>query len=102
MINNEPLADYFGDVYHRGETLKPLIFTETAGKYDLDFHVVGGGIHSQSECMAIALTQALIAINPKYETILAGFGLVGTDDRKKEPKRIGLYSARVRPPYVRR
>lgn len=48
MINNEPLADYFGDVYHRGETLKPLIFTETAGKYDLDFHVVGGGIHSQS------------------------------------------------------
>ena len=31
MINNEPLADYCGDVYHRGEALKPLIFTETAG-----------------------------------------------------------------------
>jgi hypothetical protein len=27
---------------------------------------------------------------------------VGIDDRKKEAKKIGLYSARVRPPYVRR
>lgn len=52
--------------------------------------------------MAMALTKALIMVNPKYERILAQFGLVGTDDRKKEPKRIGLYSARVRPPYVRR
>lgn len=47
-INGEPLADYFGDVYHRGETLKPFIFTETAGQFDAEFHVVGGGIHSQS------------------------------------------------------
>ena len=63
---------------------------------------MGGGIHSQSECMAMALTKALIMINPRYEKILASFGLVGTDDRKNEPKRIGFYSARVRPPFVRR
>ena len=67
IINKEPIADYCGDVYHRGELLKPLIFTQTAGKYDLDFTVVGGGIHSQAECMAMALTNALIMINPKYE-----------------------------------
>lgn len=48
IVNGEPLADYFGDVYHRGESLKPLIFTETAGQFDLEFTVVGGGIHSQS------------------------------------------------------
>ena len=45
--------------------------------------MVGGGIHSQSECMAMALTKALIMINPKYEEILACFGLVGVDDRKR-------------------
>lgn len=33
--------------------------------------------------MSIALTNALIMINPKYENILAGIGLVGIDDRKK-------------------
>ena len=60
-----------------------MIFTETAGQYDLEFVVVGGGVHSQSECMAMALTKALIMINPRYENILAGFGLVATDDRKK-------------------
>ena len=41
-------------------------------------------------------------MNPKYESSLAAFGLVGTDDRRNEAKKIGLYSARVRPPYVRR
>lgn len=52
--------------------------------------------------MAMALAKALIMINPKHEKVLAGVGLVGVDDRIKEPKRIGLYSARVRPPFVRR
>jgi len=52
--------------------------------------------------MSIALTNALISINPKYKGILEQIGLVGIDDRKKEAKTMGLYSARVRPPYVRR
>lgn len=82
--------------------MKPLIFTETAGQYDLDFRVVGGGIHSQSECCAYALARALMKINPEYRKIFEKFGLDSHDPRIKEPKRIGLYSARVRPPYVRR
>lgn len=82
--------------------MKPLIFSETAGQYDLDFVVVGGGLHSQSECMAYALAKALMKINPEYRKIFACFALDKHDPRRKEPKRIGLYSARVRPPYVRR
>jgi len=31
-----------------------------------------------------------------------GAGLGGYDSRRKEAKKMGLYSARVRPPYVRR
>ena len=31
----------------------------------------------------MALTKALIMIDKKYESILADFGLVGTDDRKR-------------------
>lgn len=101
-INGESISDYFSDTYHRVETLKPLIFSETAGQYDLDFVVVGGGLHSQSECMAYALAKALMKINPEYRKIFACFALDKHDPRRKEPKRIGLYSARVRPPYVRR
>ena len=41
-------------------------------------------------------------MNPKFESTLAAFGLVGTDDRRNEAKKLGLYTARVRPPYVRR
>jgi ribosomal protein S9 len=52
--------------------------------------------------MAMALTKALIMVNPRFEKILSRFGLTGADDRKNESKKIGLYTARVRPPYVRR
>jgi len=52
--------------------------------------------------MAMALTKALIMVNKKYEKILSRFGLTGCDDRRNEAKKLGFYTARVRPPYVRR
>ncbi len=97
-----PLGDYFTDVYYRVEALKPLIVTEVAGSYDLECYVTGGGLHGQSECLAYAVTKALIKINPAFTEDLYYFGLVGVDARRVEPKRMNLYSARKRPPYVRR
>ena len=87
---------------YRVDTLKPFVFTDTSGLYDAKFNVAGSGNAGQAQCMAYALTRALISINPDHETILKQFGLVGYDTRQKEPKRTNLYSARVRPPYVRR
>ena len=78
------------------------MFSETAGKYDIEFTVVGGGLHGQSECCAYALSFALMKINPDFKRIFDQIGLGRGDMRVKEPKRIGLYSARVRPPFVRR
>lgn len=78
------------------------MFSETAGKYDIEFNVVGGGLHGQSECCAYALAFALMKINPDYKKIFEKVALDKGDSRRKEPKRIGLYSARVRPPFVRR
>jgi small subunit ribosomal protein S9 len=66
------------------------------------FAVAGSGSQGQAECMGYALAKALIKINPDHKRILAKFGFVGSDFRKKEPKKTNLYSARVRPPYVRR
>lgn len=63
---------------------------------------MGSGSKGQAECMAYAIARALIKINPEHESILYNFGLVGHDSRKKEAKKTNLYSARVRPPYVRR
>ena len=63
-VNGKPIGDYFADTYYRVEALKPLIFSETAGQYDLEFNVVGGGLHGQSECCAHALAKALMTIKP--------------------------------------
>ena len=41
-------------------------------------------------------------MNPEHRTVLTKIGMTGNDRRKKEAKKTNLYSARVRPPYVRR
>lgn len=64
--------------------------------------MAGSGLKGQSECMAYALARALMKINPEFRNYLYYFGLVGSDTRQKEAKKTNLYSARVRPPYVRR
>lgn len=101
-INGKPIQDYFGDTYYRVETLKPLVITDSSGLYDINFRVRGSGSQGQSECMGYALAKALIKLNPSHKRILSKFGFVGHDYRKKEPKKTNLYSARVRPPFVRR
>ena len=63
-VNGKPIQDYFGDVFFRVEALKPLVFTDTSGQFDVKFKVRGSGQKGQSECMAYALTKALIKINP--------------------------------------
>ena len=63
---------------------------------------MGGGVHGQSECIAYAIARALIKVEPRFREMLNKFGLVGSDFRRKEIKRMNLYSARVKPPYVRR
>lgn len=78
------------------------MFTETAGQYDVYFRAKGSGLKGKSECMGYALARALIRMNYEHRNILSKFGFVGFDFRKKEPKKTNLYSARVRPPYVRR
>ena len=87
---------------YRVDTLKPFVFTDTSGLYDADFNVAGSGQAAQANCMAYALTRALIKVNPNHKSILSKFGFVGFDARQKERKKTNLYSARVRPPYVRR
>lgn len=87
---------------YRVETIKPFVFTDTSGMYDAEFNVAGGGMAGQSQCMAFSLARALMKVNPQHRTILSKFGLVGYDFRQKEAKKTNLYSARVRPPYVRR
>ena len=101
-INGKLIQDYFADTMFRAETLKPFVFTDTSGLYDAEFHVAGSGQAGQSNCMAFALSRALMKINPDHRSILNKFGFVGYDFRQKERKKTNLYSARVRPPYVRR
>lgn len=82
-VNGKLIQDYFGETYHRVEALKPLVFTDSSGLYDVTINAYGSGLKGQSECMGYALARALMKINPDHKRILTKFGFVGYDFRKK-------------------
>lgn len=51
-------------MYYRGEALKALLITGNAGMVDVDLWVTGGGSQAQAECLATALADAFVKMNP--------------------------------------
>jgi len=72
------------------------------GKWNVDFTVQGSGIRAQANCCAYALARCFMNMDQKYYELMKPLGLHRLDPRRMERKRVGLYSARVRPPFVRR
>lgn len=101
-VNRVNIRDYIADTSLRGEALKPLVLSNTAGLLDVDFFVAGGGHLSQLDAMNLALVKALIKRKPEIKFIFRRAGLVTHDTRLKERKHSGLYKARKAYPYVRR
>lgn len=101
-VNRKNMRDYLADSTLRGEALKPLVLSCTAGQLDVDFFVAGGGSMAQLDAMNLALVKALLKRKPELKFLFRRAGLVTQDTRLKERKHSGFYKARKAYPYVRR
>lgn len=101
-VNRKNIRDYLADSSLRGDALKPLVLSCTAGTLDVDFFVAGGGYLAQLDAMNLALVKALMKRKPELKFIFRKAGLVTQDTRLKERKHSGFYKARKAYPYVRR
>jgi small subunit ribosomal protein S9 len=101
-INNRNLEDYFPLESARMELLKPLVMTNTVGKYDVKVTVIGGGPSGQAGAIRHGITRALIEIDPDYRQPLKRAGFVKRDPRKKERKKYGQRGARARFQFSKR
>ncbi|MBI2088775.1 MAG: 30S ribosomal protein S9 [Deltaproteobacteria bacterium] len=101
-INDRPLNDYFGRETARMIVLQPFEVIQSAGNYDAEVNVTGGGISGQAGAIRHGITRALLQVNPDYRSPLKKAGFVTRDPRAVERKKYGRHKARKRPQYSKR
>jgi small subunit ribosomal protein S9 len=95
------------DAYFKREILsivanRPLVATETAGRFDLRATVDGGGLSGQAGAVALGIARALKSYDVGLKPILDKEGLLTRDPRMKERKKYGQPGARKRFQFSKR
>ena len=101
-INKRDYAEYFPTGTLQYKINQPFEITETAGKYDVKVNVFGGGITGQAEAVRLAISKALIEIDPDYKPALKAEGLTTRDPRMVERKKFGRKKARKKEQFSKR
>lgn len=102
QINSRTLQDYFGRETARMIVLQPFQVTQTAGNFDIEVNVDGGGNSGQAGAIRHGITRALMKFNPDLRASLKKAGFVTRDPRAVERKKYGRHKARKRPQYSKR
>ena len=101
-INNRTLEDYFPNKVHQQLVNDPFKVTELEGRFDVIARLHGGGSSGQAGALRLAISRALIELDPELRAALKRAGFLTRDDRKKESKKYGLKKARKAPQYSKR
>ncbi len=102
IVNGTPYEELFPRLAHRQTMVKPLVITETLGKYNVTVKVAGGGISGQSGAISHGIARALVEADESLKPVLRQNGLLTRDSRAKERKKAGLKRARKAPQYTKR
>jgi small subunit ribosomal protein S9 len=102
MINGTPYEERFNRIQHRQMIMKPMLVTETTGKYDVIVKIAGGGVAGQCGAISHGIARALLQEKESFKTLLRKEGLLTRDSRVKERQKPGLKRARKAPQYTKR
>lgn len=102
VINGKPMNDFFNQQESREDVILPFNLTQTAGQYDIKAKVNGGGTTGQSQAIRLAISKALLEVNPEFRAILKPVGLLMRDPRMVERKKYGRPKARKRFQFSKR
>ena len=102
LINKRDFKEFFPTAILHYFVEQPLQLTENLGKYDIKVNLAGGGITGQAEALRLAISRALIKIDPEYRPILKENGLLKRDPRMVERKKPGQPKARKKFQFSKR
>lgn len=72
------------------------------GKYDIKANLDGGGFKGQAEALRMAISRAMLEINPESRPALKKLSLLTRDSREVERKKPGQKKARKRFQFSKR
>ena len=101
-INGRDLKDYFPTSILQYVVQQPFQLTNTESKYDLKVNLDGGGITGQAEALRLAISRALIKIDPEHRPVLKSNGMLKRDPRMVERKKPGQKKARKKFQFSKR
>jgi small subunit ribosomal protein S9 len=101
-INKRDFKEYFPTTTLQYIVTQPLNLVEAAEKYDIKVNLDGGGIKGQAEALRLAITRALMQIDPEARKDLKAAGFVTRDPREVERKKPGQPKARKRFQFSKR
>ena len=101
-ISDEDYKDYFPIATLQYVVNQPLEITENAGKFDFHVNLDGGGIKGQAEALRLAISKALVELDPENRPPLKAKGLLRRDPRMVERKKYGQKKARKKFQFSKR
>lgn len=101
-INGLPFATYFPTDAMQTVALAPLVLTSQADQFGFTAKISGGGKHSQSQALKLAIARALLSSDEGFRKQLKDSGDLTRDPRMKERKKPGLKRARRAPQFSKR
>ena len=102
IINRRDLGNYFPSPLLQYVVKQPLTALNASEQYDIQVNLFGGGFKGQSEAARLAITRALIKINPESKPALKAEGFTTRDPRAVERKKPGRPKARKRFQFSKR
>lgn len=102
MINDREYKQYFPNEILQYVVLQPLNLLNVADKFDIKVTLDGGGSKGQAEAVRLAISRALIKIDPEFKPKLKAEGFTTRDPREVERKKPGRPKARKRFQFSKR
>lgn len=102
LVNNRDVKEYFPLEQLQYVVNQPLTLTNSEGKYDIKVNLYGGGVKGQAEALRLALSRALVKLDPETKDILKSNKLLTRDPREVERKKPGRPKARKRFQFSKR
>jgi small subunit ribosomal protein S9 len=101
-LNGRTMDNYFPNKVHQQLIKEPFVTLEKVDQYDVIASLSGGGVTGQAGALRLAISRALINIEPDDRPALKKAGFLTRDPRAKERKKYGLKKARKAPQYSKR
>jgi small subunit ribosomal protein S9 len=101
-VNGKEANVFFPTVLLQNSINKPFEVTNTAGQFDVNCNVDGGGVTGQADAIKLAIARALVKHNAELKPALKVLDLLTRDPRMVERKKSGQKKARKRFQFVKR